>query len=301
MLKVLMIAFFALFFSGAHAKSPRLLYVESPIYIGGAGLFHNFNIVLGCLDLYDRYDYIAVKIDFGDQGLYYESSYGPNWWNYYFEPGSYPQRSNSKRKPLLKRLQDEEKAEIGNAVHFYMKRERAHELIAKYVRVKQEFLEEVEAFYKEHLEGSFIIGVHYRGTDKWFEANRVSHEEVFSKVEAVMAAHKYVKIFVATDESSFLEKMKERFGKNICYIEAQRFDGHPVHYISNKCFLKGKEALIDCLLLAKSDVLIRTNSNLSAVSAYFNPNMEVFSLNTVNDFLYRGISGKGVLNELNAR
>lgn len=301
MLKIIVSVVFALVFNSLYAKAPRLLYLESPNYIGGAGMFHNFNIVLGCLDLYDRNDHIALTVDFKEQGLYYEPDYGANWWNYYFYPINYPQRIDQTKKPLLKRLKDEEKAEIGNAVHFYIKRDRAHALITKYIQVKEEYLEEVEAFYEEHLKGSFIIGVHYRGTDKWLEATRVSYEEVIAKVEGILLDHENAKIFLATDELSFLEKMKDLFDNNLYYIEAQRLDGHPIHYGSDKPFLMGKEALIDCLLLAKSDILIRTNSNLSAVSAYFNPDMEVFSLNTVNDFLYQGIRGKGILNELNKR
>lgn len=301
MLKCIMAILVVMVFEVVEAKAPRRLYLDSPTYIGGAGMFHNFNIVLGCLDLYDKYEHIAITVDFKELGLYYESSYGSNWWNYYFEPINYPQKVNQTKKPILKSLKDDEKAEIGNAVHFYMTRERAHELITKYVRVRQEFLDEVKTFYEEHLEGSFVIGVHYRGTDKWCEANRVSYEEVLNIVTTLLLEHEDAKIFVATDEVCFLQKIQDCFGERVFFIEAQRFDGHPVHYVSNKCFLKGKEALIDCLLLARSDILVRTNSNLSAVSAYFNPEMKVINLNTVNDFLYQGISGKGVLNELNAR
>jgi hypothetical protein len=290
-----------LFFGALHAKSPMLLYVNSPKYIEGAGMFHNFNIVLGCLELYDTHDHIGIKVDFGEEGLYYEESHGPNWWNYYFEPINYTSREYSKKRPLIKRLRDDEKGEIGNGAHFYMKRERAHELIEHYICVRKEFLEEVEAFYHEYLEGSFIIGVHYRGSDKWLEAIHVSYEETLSKIENEIAVQEDCKIFVATDDPSFLEEIKKHFGEKVYYIDAQRLKDKPVHYYSKERFLNGKEALLDCLLLAKSDVLIRTNSNLSAVSAYFNPQMRVINLNTLNDVLYDGMKKRGVPNELNAK
>lgn len=287
--------------SHVEAKTCRLLCLESPSYIGGGGMFHNFNIVLGCLDLYDEHDHLGFTVDFKTSGLYYEASYGPNWWNYYFEPIAYPPRGECRSTVLMKYLKDEEKGEIGNAAHFYMQRDRAYELITKYIHVRQEILEEVERFYNQHfLAQQFMIGVHYRGTDKEIEASRTSYETVIAEIQKY-TGEKCYKIFVATDEPSFLVKMEEAFPNRVCCIEAQRFQDRPVHYASSQCFLKGKEALIDCLLLAKSHLLIRTNSNLSAVAAYFNPVMPVITLNTMNDTLYEGVSRKGILNELNRR
>ena len=59
------------FFMCLWGSSPKCLYLESPGYIGGAGMFHNFNIVLGCLELYDKNPHLSFQIDFKDQGLYY--------------------------------------------------------------------------------------------------------------------------------------------------------------------------------------------------------------------------------------
>ena len=72
--------------SVASAKACRTLVVTSPEYIEGAGLFHNFTIVMGCLQLYEKHPYLGLKVDFGKLGLYYDKQKGDNWWNYYFEP-----------------------------------------------------------------------------------------------------------------------------------------------------------------------------------------------------------------------
>ena len=45
-------------------------------------------------------------------------------------------------------------------------------------------------------------------------------------------------------------------------------------------YIKGKEALINCLLLSRCNVLIRTASFLSAWSSFFNPKFPVIMLNT---------------------
>jgi hypothetical protein len=283
-----------------NAKGIRHLYLDSPHYIGGAGLFHNFNIVLGCLDLYDRYDYLGLTVDFKTEGLYYEEAYGSNWWNYYFEPIDLPARQAQKGAVLIKYLKDEEKGALGNGAHFYMNRERAYALITRYIRVRQEILQEVNEFYSKYLNGAFLIGVHYRGTDKNLEAEDVSYSAVADKVREYVAETPY-KIFVATDEPEFLHYMQEEFVGTVYAIDAQRIAGKPVHYTSKQCFLKGKEALMDCLLLAHAHLLIRTHSNLSAVTAYFNPEVPVINLNTLSSILYQGLLQYGVPNELNAK
>jgi hypothetical protein len=304
MLKLALLVLSVIIKAAVVAKWPMTIYVDSPNYIGGAGMFHNFNIVLGCLDIYDTHDYVAIKVDFGTKGLYYDASYGSNWWNYYFEPIDYPVRSleYGQKRPMVKYLNDLAKADFGNNAHFCMKRERAHELIKRYIRVRQELLDEVETFYQKHLEDCFILGVHYRGTDKWAEATYITDEEILLRIlkEEKKNSGK-VKIFLATDCSSFLEKMQRQFGDQVCFIQAERFETEPVHYHAKEKFSMGKEAVMECLLLAKSDLLIRMNSNLSAVAAYFNPHMKVINLNTVNDSLYQDILKRGIPNELNLR
>ena len=293
---------FVLLGSALQAKIPRHLVLQSPSYIGGAGMFHNFNIVLGCLEMYDKQEHLALTIDFGKEGLYYDSAHGPNWWSYYFVASHYPFKEKvGARKALVKYFSDAEKGDIGNRAHFLMERQKAYGLIQKYIQIKPQLLEEVDAFARQHFQGKIVIGIHYRSTDKWLEAPFVSYQEVRLALEKALQKYEgqAVCIFVATDEVSFLEDMKKHYC--ICYTKAQRLDGAPIHYASQEGYLKGKEALIDCLLLAKSSTLIRTNSNLSAVAAYFNPEAEVINLNTVYPHLYQGLQIESQVNELNKK
>lgn len=297
-MKKMMYVVFLVLSQLGYAKTGCHLWLDSPAYVGGAGFFHNFNIVLGCLDLYDRNDNLLLTIDFDTSGLYYEASHGTNWWSYYFEDTHYPLIKKQVKKPVLKRFNDGEKGELGNTIHYSMSRLRAHDLIEKYIHVKKEILEEVEAFYHKQLEGAFVIGVHYRGTDKWTEAQVVSYEAVLAKIDELLVEHPEAKIFVATDEPVFLEKISLYYGEKVCHINAQKIAGYPVHYYSSECFLKGREALMDCLLLAKSDILVRTNSNLSSVSAFFNPRMQVINLNRMYEDRYKSTLKKMELSEL---
>ena len=297
MLKLILSAFF--FSSFLMSATPKCLYLESPGYIRGAGMFHNFNIVLGCLAIYDANPYLSLQIDFKDQGLYYNAKYGNNWWSYYFEKTYYPARISSVKRAAIKVLKDEEKAELGNSMHFYGQKEKAHELIVKYLRVKPEILQKVHKFSLQYLQAPFVIGVHYRGSDKWLESNFVSYTQMIDRVVECIHDHPDAVVFVSTDEQGFLDAIQQVLPNQVVFTQSARSqDNKPLHYNTEDGYIQGKEALIDCLLLSKSDLLIRTNSNLSAVSAFFNPKMKVINVNTLGPDLFQGISQKGTLNSL---
>ncbi len=74
--------------------------------------------------------------------------------------------------------------------------------------------------------------------------------------------------------------MRQKFGGAvITYSTCRSNDMAPLHLKLSNNYLHGEEAFIDCLLLSKGDVLIRTSSNLSLWSTYFNPIMPVIALN----------------------
>jgi hypothetical protein len=294
--------FFILLSAAGFSKTAKHLYLTSPGYIGGAGLFHNLNIALGCLDLLDSHKELSLTIDFGSEGLYFDPNHGKNWWSYYFENSFFPSKHLSKLKPQIKLLSDLEKAELGNSAHFYMDRVRANHLLGSYIKVKKEILEEVELFFSDHLSGSYIIGVHYRGSDKWLESNYVSQLELVDQIRKRLLVYPEAKIFFATDEAFVLTSILEEFKEKVYFTDSfRREDSLPLHYNNKDPYLHGKEALIDCLLLSKCNEIIRTNSNLSAVSCFFNPSMKVINLNTMNDLLIRGAETKGSLNILNVK
>ena len=294
--------FFFFFFclsSFVFSRTHKEIVLDSPSYVGGGGFFHNFNIVLGCLDLIDQHHENSLRVDFKEQGLYYEPAKGSNWWSYYFDSVYFPSQSPSKKRAIIKTLSDQAKGGLGNGAHFFFSRERASYLINRYIKIKPEILAEVECFASKFFLNKKIIGVHYRGSDKWLEANYIGYDSVIDAVMKV-ASQEDCLIFVATDEKQFLDKMVQVFHERVVFTNSQRSeDGKPLHYHTTSPYMQGREALIDTLLLAKSEVLFRTNSNLSAVSAFFNPKMIVYNLNQVRQEWFLELIKEGSPNELN--
>ena len=90
-----------------------------------------------------------------------------------------------------------------------------------------------------------------------------------------------IKIFVATDEQPFLEYLNAANpGKIIFYDALRSTDGQAYTTLEKVQNYKGEDAIIDCLLLSSCNLLVKTSSNLSLCSSYFNPDIPVLHLTT---------------------
>lgn len=164
--------------------------------------------------------------------------------------------------------------------------ELAHRLIEKYVAVRPEILRTIDDFQRRFFSGKRVLGVHYRGTDKALEAPRVAWERTEAVVRNCLADRqlKFDRVFVASDEERFVEYMHSRFHDvEVCsHADRERSrDDSPVHGVRSKGnrYVKGEEALINCLLLSRCQFLVRTSSFLSAWAAVFNPELPMVILN----------------------
>lgn len=73
--------------------------------------------------------------------------------------------------------------------------------------------------------------------------------------------------------------MQQEFPSRIVSRDVHRSTGEEgIHFSEHNGYQLGEEALIDSLLLSKCDLLIRTSSNLSLWSTYFQPDIPVFLL-----------------------
>ncbi len=236
------------------------------------GLFSTFDDVLSLCKSYEQGLYSGIEVNFGKWGYYYEKSYGFNWWNYYCEPIC----CGAKNRPKTITGHDPWEIELNTS------RDEAWELIQKYIFVKEEILEEVDQFCDENFDGGLVVGVHYRGTDKYTEAPLLSYKKMVEQIFDITEKHglEEFKVFLATDEEGFLNYMISIFGNRLCFKEdtSRSTDGKPIHYNQPHPYQSGKDAIIDALLLSRCDILIRTSSNLSRWSTYFNPTISVYEV-----------------------
>lgn len=229
---------------------------------------------------YEKEDYAGIEVDFAQAGAYYDPVIGPNWWTYYFEPICLGDKASAQWHLEV----------LGNKMPgAYPYRERLtfdrhvfNDLLLRYIKIKPFINDKVDHFANEHLMDAFVIGVHYRGTDKIYEAPRVSYDMIIKNIEAQTQKLELneFKIFVATDEAAFIHFMESKYPGKVVFWDSNRsLSVTPVHLQGLNNYRNGEDALIDCLLLAKTDLIIRTSSNLSLVATYFNPDVPVILLN----------------------
>ena len=241
-----------------------------------AGLFSIFNDVGTLIKLYEKGLYSGIEVDFAKKGQYYSPEHGDNWWSYYCEPICFGDKIN------MREITGEPRETRGWELDYRMDRHEVQTLIEKYIKFKPEITEKVDRFQNDHFVGKYVIGVHYRGTDKT-EAPRVNYETVAAKVEQI--ARRYggssYKIFIATDEQEFLDYMIRRYGDLVIYnTEAFRsVDGTALHFGNYDRYKCGQDAIVDSLLLSRSQYLVRVSSNLSLWFTFFNPDLPNFLLN----------------------
>jgi Alpha-(1,6)-fucosyltransferase N- and catalytic domains len=215
---------------------------------------------------------------------YLDQKRGPNWLDYYFD--------------VLKPIAPEEVAgrvhytkvlhdylDLGPPIAPKMTLDEGALLLRKYLRVKPQIHIIVEEFWRTLGVDGPVVGVHFRGTDKTSEAQRVSWEHCLSVVENYLRDHETVQaVFAASDEQAFIDFIKTSV-KNVPVHSRddhyRSIDGRPVHTARGEGggYGRGEDALVNALLLAKCSTLIRTTSFLSAWASLFNPGLKVVLLN----------------------
>lgn len=244
----------------------------------GRGFFSVMDHIFGHLNLFEKEvgRFQGVEINLANRGLYYDPTKGPNFWNYYFEPVQTPRYGKENLTILYEYLD----ARISMEFEYNISREEAHALIEKYLHLKPEVQHRIDAI-TDSFHSHFVLGIHYRGTDKIYEAPLLSYDEMLVHIaEALKDAPENFLLFVATDDALFLEKVKGAYGERVLFQkEATRsLNGAPIHFKPPSPYNAGLEAIVDCVALSCSDKLLRTSSNLSRWSSYFNPDLPVIEL-----------------------
>lgn len=242
----------------------------------GAGMFSLWMDVLTLCREYDRGNLRGIKVDFGKGGLYYCEAHGENWWEYFCEPIKHGKLKNARF--VIGDIPGKQTHPGG--IEFNITRKEANVLIKKYIHIKPFVQQRIDNFVNEHFKGRSVISVHYRGTDKINEAPYVPYEKVYNMLKLVIPTNRDYRIFIATDDINFIVFMQSCFGDKVCYQEAFRTDGKQgIHYMNVDKYQIGLEALTDMILLSKADLMIRTSSNLSKWSSWWDPYVTVMELN----------------------
>ena len=272
------------------------------------GFFSSFLTVLDNLVWCER-NRAAASVVFDKRSLFHQSQGyrgSSNPWEYYFEP---IHQAASSQAPCVE-SQGEWLAGIPYSFgHLQLEwlreplptlsassRLDAHRVLKKSVILRAEIQDSVDQFASRNFMG-FTIGVHVRGGLKYNEIGRPDNPPVSEYVDAVrkVAAslgRSEFGVFVATDSQEALDRLREEFPQAV-FCSCQRMPLHrPVgsgrreelHTRKSPSISPaelGEQVLVDCLLLARCDVLVHHESNVAVAAAYFNPTLRLCHIEEV--------------------
>lgn len=268
------------FFRGAAAVLPGL-----PIGIASrpCGFFGNFFITLNGLAYCDRIG--ATGIPLWDRDcLYLDGPDSGNVWDTFFYS---PERSGTPIKPHPALPRYFATAHHMPAYQAPSPRLAAHRLMNRFAEPRVDLTDACDQFVRDEFRGCPAVGVHVRGTDarqgiedRATVPSETIHVEIAERLQQAPDSV----LFIATDETSILRTFQDRYGSRVRYRECVRsLDGRSIHGhydagVTASGLDKARDVVLDALILARCDFLIRTHSAVTTYSLCRNPSLPYVDL-----------------------
>ena len=217
---------------------------------------------------------VEFNIEFG-----YKDKKKSKYFSQLFLPVSERMFSNNK----YIRIEDTSEIKKGTDLNLLLDLQSANKLLFETFFVSDSLKYELEEFITTNFNNEKVLGVHYRGTDKEGEAPRLQEDLFFQEIQKCIEKG-FSKIFISTDEVAILEKVKMFFYPIPVIYRQDAFrsaDGDQFHRkAENAKDVINHDALMNILILSKTDFLLKTASIMSDCCFIFNPNLPYKILST---------------------
>lgn len=242
----------------------------------GCGFFGDLFMSLNGLRLVERYR-LAAQVFWGVRSLYFERARGPNAWSYFFERNSFSHLESARCIPA--NLPYWPDASEFLPYEGLSVRASVHRALRSWCQPRGEILTAVQAFVDQNFIPNATLGVHVRLTDAAAgQENRktVEMQHFIQSANDWLAARPDGRIFLAADDERVVQAFRARFGERVVYQRCLRStDGTSLHGhydcgVKGSPYRKGVEVLIDALLLARCDHLVRTHSRVTCFTLCIN-------------------------------
>ena len=219
---------------------------------------------------------------------YTEPARGPNWLAYHFrphDPGLWLDTPATPAPARVSRAEELDELGLPRRASLGLTLEEACAILQRHVSPQPEVIDLVESFVSGHFQPGATLGVHYRATDKGGEAPPLSPDDMLAAIRHHLHTEPHYRcLYLASDDGHFVERaLRELDGIPVVVREDElrSRDGRAVHTRSSagENLRKGREALVNCLLLSRCDGLLRTASFLSGWASILNPRLPVRLLN----------------------
>mmetsp|Transcript_42048 Transcript_42048/g.68288 ORF Transcript_42048/g.68288 Transcript_42048/m.68288 type:complete len:1292 (-) Transcript_42048:158-4033(-) len=272
------------------------LRIRSPrMFLDGCGFFTFPLIVMSQLQLAKKFDLIGSKppvVYMPERTHYHECNKknkdhveSPEFWEKWFDPISTANWRNVSEKDVWELSQAsiltayydphsvqgypyDDEATADNA-WIINERAKAKPVMKAYIKPKRPFMEEALSFYRTYLGSSKqpVLGLHMRGTDK-FVHPKVDPERYVLRAKNFVEKNKGGKLFLATDDTSYFNMMKNTFNSSVISRPTLRTKKNILYDDKVDKNAKCKQVLMDSLVLALTSEMVKCWSGVSEFSIY---------------------------------
>jgi hypothetical protein len=224
---------------------------------------------------------------------YHDKDHGTNVWENYFEPVkgmTSAELDNSDPKTITFVRPEEQwvfypqvaNLDLQDQKQRAYKRSEGARLTAKYIQPGPQVQWAVNDFYKRHMHGQTVLGMHVSGVDNYvrFEGKRVPFgrviplDEYAPYIETFLTQYPDGKLLVITDKDELRTAVVKKYGDRIIQVNMEKTSLSR----TGRGYQLGVEALTGALLLSKCDFFIRGWSSIAEVATYFNLSIPVIDL-----------------------
>ena len=233
----------------------------------GAGLFSNLTFVLNFILVSRKKKFIPIVDMQNFPTIYNEknkifNSY--NAWDYYFKPlNKYSLKEVYKSKNVYFSDSNFISGMALDMTNLELKK------MFKLISFKKKFFIKANNFYNNKFnKNDKILGVHFRGSTYKVARGHAFPPTVdimIKNINLLMEKFNYNKLFIVTEEQSYLEILKEKYKNNCIFYNSYRMenvDSFKIYPRKNHRYKLGEETLIETILLSKCDGLTYIKSNV---------------------------------------
>lgn len=157
--------------------------------------------------------------------------------------------------------------------------EHAHRMFFDRYAFRPWVTEALDTLLQSRPPGGRLIGIHYRGTDKHSEAPRTAYADMLAIIDRELMQSPDARIFLATDEARFVHACRLRYGNRLFFLRdfVRSADREAVHHNrKHDGFHLGRDAVLNCAMLSRCNIVIKTPSILSGWAKILNPAVEMY-------------------------
>ena len=191
--------------------------------------------------------------------------------------------------------------------YFPVFRKKYNDALKKYIHLKPKIQQKIDDFYKEKLNGYFVVSAFIRCKGHALELKESSPDislwekkllEILESNNIPVSSDKW-RFFIATDNEIAIDYFTQKYPKNVVYQNMQRLTkeqeeeyeqvkaklggdtwGYELQHRKaadrSQCSVQNAiDVIFDVWTAASADYLIYTNSNMSTAASYINPKVNM--------------------------